>query len=277
MRARQHPTGPAAAVAPPASLRAAGAIAAIALALGLVPAVVVMGAGSRGFFGALGLPGTAHALALTLGAGALALLVVALLGTPTAWALSRTRHRLWRRLGLCALAVPLLMPPLVLGLALAFLLGPAATVGQWLQQIGVAPSNSWFALVAAQVYEAFPYFVMTAWAGFEGFSPIWTEVAAGLGKSPAATLAYVVLPMTAPTVAVALAMAWARVTGAFGAVIVVAYHPTALPVGIWITLEEYGLGQALPLALWLVAVGLPVPLGLTLLAGDRGNHVVVNR
>jgi molybdate/tungstate transport system permease protein len=57
-------------------------------------------------------------------------------------------------------------------------------------------------------------------------------------------------------------MAWSRAVGAFGAPIIVAYHPSGLPLGLWIVLEEYGLPAALPLALLLVLVALPVPLAV---------------
>jgi molybdate/tungstate transport system permease protein len=57
-------------------------------------------------------------------------------------------------------------------------------------------------------------------------------------------------------------MAWARAMGAFGAPIVVSYHPAGLPVGLWIVLEEFGLPAALPLALLLVLAALPLPLAV---------------
>jgi len=77
---------------------------------------------------------------------------------------------------------------------------------------------------------------------------------------PGAAFARIVLPLAAPGLAIASAMAWARTIGAFGAPIVVAYHPTGLPVGIWIALSEFGLVPALELALVLLAIALPLPL-----------------
>jgi molybdate/tungstate transport system permease protein len=60
--------------------------------------------------------------------------------------------------------------------------------------------------------------------------------------------------------AMAMAIAWARAMGAFGAVIIIAYHPTGLPLQIWTTLQETGLPSALPYALVLLVVALPLPI-----------------
>jgi molybdate/tungstate transport system permease protein len=58
----------------------------------------------------------------------------------------------------------------------------------------------------------------------------------------------------------ALAVAWARAMGAFGAVVIIAYHPYGLPLQIWTSLQETGLPSALPFALVLLVVALPLPL-----------------
>ena len=73
--------------------------------------------------------------------------------------------------------------------------------------------------------------------------------------------------------AIAAAMAWARIVGAFGAPVVVAYHPSGLPVAIWIQLQEQGLPAALGLALWLIIVSLPLPVWLNW----RFSHVRYDR
>jgi molybdate/tungstate transport system permease protein len=70
----------------------------------------------------------------------------------------------------------------------------------------------------------------------------------------------VTLPLAAPGLAMALAVAWARAMGAFGAVVIIAYHPYGIPLQIWTTLQETGLPTALPFALVLLVVALPLPL-----------------
>lgn len=199
------------------------------------------------------------AIRVSLLSGGIALGVVIGLGLPSAWYLARHAQSPLRRAVELALLALLLTPPLVLGLVLAFVLGPTTGVGMALSGWGISPTNSWFALVVAEVYEALPYFVLTASAAFEGVPRVYEEAALSLVPQPWRVWREVTLPLAAPGLIAAAAMAWARVVGAFGAVIVVAYHPAGLPLAIWVGLEEFGLPAALPLALILLAVGLPVP------------------
>jgi molybdate/tungstate transport system permease protein len=87
------------------------------------------------------------------------------------------------------------------------------------------------------------------------------QAAALLGDGRWRTWRQVTLPLAAPGLAMALAVTWARAMGAFGAVLIIAYHPFGLPMQIWTTLQESGLSSALPFALVLLVVALPVPVG----------------
>lgn len=235
------------------------------LILGILPVLVLLiEVGVHGFISAWTTSTTLRpALWTTLGSGLIAMLVILVLGGPTAWYLSRHAPPKTTSWAFFLVMIPLFMPPLVLGLVLAFVLGPDTAVGQALTGIGVSPTNSWFALVVAEVYEALPYFLITAWAGLRSLSPALEESALTLHRTPMETLRYVTLPLATPSLIAALALSWSRVVGAFGAVIILAYHPQGLPVAIWTGLEEMGLGQALPLALWLLVVGLPIPLAFS--------------
>ena len=240
------------------------AVTAITLALGVVPAgVLVAVVGLHGFLSAWGnLTQLPTALWTTLLSGGIALLVIVILGGPTAWYLARLAPRRIAAWAIGLVLIPLFMPPLVLGLVLAYVLGPDAGVGSLLSSWGISPTNSWFSLVVAQVYEALPYFIITAWAGLRVLPSALQEAALTLHRRPHEVFWYVTIPLAAPSLIAALAMAWSRVVGAFGAVVILAYHPAGLPIAIWVGLQELGLAQALPLALWLLVVGLPLPLGL---------------
>ncbi len=195
---------------------------------------------------------TARYLGTSLGSAALALAIIAGAGTPLAWWLTRlsARAQAWAE---ALLIVPLLLPPLVLGLALIFLLGPnSATHLAW--------TNAFAGLVTAQVYEAAPYFILAAWTAMRTVPAPMVEAAATLGWSAWRLLTRLYLPLAAPGMAIGAAMAWSRAIGAFGAPIVVSYHPAGLPVGIWITLEDFGLPAAMALALVLIGSALPLPL-----------------
>jgi len=196
------------------------------------------------------------AIRTTLGSGVIALALVIGLGMPMSWVLARNVTPGWKKIWGVLLVIPLLMPPLVVGLVVAYVLGP---VSNWWPQVG---DNTWTALIVAEVVEALPYFVIAAWGTLGAISRHWEEDVWVLGKTPAQTARYVIWPLARPGLLVAASMAWARIVGAFGAPIVVAYHPTALPVAIWITLEEQGLPAALALSLWLLLVSLPLPVAV---------------
>ncbi|MCL5014422.1 MAG: ABC transporter permease subunit [Firmicutes bacterium] len=225
--------------------------------------MVLIGQGSRFFGSAMTVPGAADALWTTLSSGVLALGLCFVIGLPTAYWLGNQRsHTRIKQISAVLLVTALLMPPLVLGLVLAYILAPTTLIGSWLNTVHSA-SNTFTALVLAEVYEALPYFVLTAWSAFAMIPREWEEEAWVLHKTPWQTFRFVLWPASRPGLLTATWMAWARIVGAFGSPVVVAYHPTALPVQIWITIEESGLPQALALALWLVLIGLPLPAWLT--------------
>jgi molybdate/tungstate transport system permease protein len=174
------------------------------------------------------------------------LAVLLLLGTPLARALARGRlpfPRVWEAGVLCSL----LLPPLVIGLLLIFMIGPYTPIGELLGHLHLSTTNTFLALVVAEVYESAPYYVLGAQAEL-------------LGDRPRRVFRRVTLPLAAPGLAMALAVAWARAMGAFGAVIIIAYNPYGLPLQIYTTLQETGLATALPFALVLLVVALPLPL-----------------
>lgn len=199
------------------------------------------------------------ALGVSAAATLAALACIVILGTPLAWLLARRQGRFWRVVEVLLL-IPLAMPPLVIGLLLVDLLGPYTLFGRLLNDFGLSGSNSLIAVVVAQIYEALPFYVFAAQAAFSQVDPRMEQTAFSLGANPLRAFRLVTLPGALPGLTVGFAMAFARAIGAFGAVIVVAYHPETLPVRIWIALQEQGLPTALPLSLLLLLVSLPLPL-----------------
>lgn len=207
----------------------------------------------------LSAPQALQPLVVSVEASAIALVVLVGAGTPLAWAMARDRlplPRLWEG----GVLVALLMPPLVIGLLLVFLIGPLTPIGHGLAHLHLSASNTFFALVVAEIYEAAPYYVLGASAAFATVDPELEQHACLLGDTWWRSMRRVTLPLAAPGLVSALAMAWARAMGAFGAVIIIAYHPYGLPMQIWVTLQQSGLAAALPFALVLLVVALPLPL-----------------
>lgn len=209
---------------------------------------------------ALRQPGAFQPLVTSVLASLLALTVILLVGTPLAYLLARDRlpfTRLWE----IGVILPLLTPPLVIGLLLIFMAGPATPIGAALSHLNLTASDTFFALVLAEIYESVPYYVLGAEAAFASVDPELEQAAALLGDSRWRTWRRVTAPLAAPGLATALAVTWARAMGAFGAVLIIAYHPFGLPMQIWTTLQETGLSSALPFALVLLVVALPLPVG----------------
>jgi molybdate/tungstate transport system permease protein len=207
----------------------------------------------------LSAPGAFEPLILSVESGAVTLGVLVLLGTPLAWALARGTlpfPRVWE----AGVLATLLLPPLVIGLLLVFMVGPYTPIGHLLSGLHLSATNTFLALVIAQVYESAPYYILGAQAAFSGVDSRLEQQAALLGDSPLRVFRRITVPLAAPGLAMALAIAWARAMGAFGAVVIIAYHPTGLPLEIWTSLQQTGLPSALPFALVLLVVALPLPL-----------------
>jgi molybdate/tungstate transport system permease protein len=207
----------------------------------------------------LSAPGALQPLFTSLESGGITLAVLFLVCTPLAWMLARGRlpyPRIWETGLLCSL----LLPPLVIGLLLIFMVGPYTPFGELIGHFNWSATNTFLALVIAEVYESAPYYVLGAQAAFTSVDPRLEQQAALLGDRPRRVFRRVTLPLAAPGLAMSLAVAWARAMGAFGAVVVIAYHPYGLPMQIWTTLQLTGLPSALPFALVLLVVALPLPL-----------------
>ena len=220
---------------------------------------------------ALEVPGALDPLVISLESGLVTLAVLLLLGTPLARMLARGTlpfPRVWE----AGVLLSLLLPPLVIGLLLVFMVGPYTTIGQLLSHVHLTATNTFLALVIAEVYESAPYYVVGAQAAFAAVDPRLEQQAELLGDRPRRAFRRVTLPLAAPGLAMALAVAWARAMGAFGAVVIIAYHPYGVPMQIFTTLQETGLPSALPYALVLLVVALPLPLAAYIWSARAGRR-----
>ena len=205
--------------------------------------------------------GDGNAIAVSLCYSLLALILIIALGTPLAWWLTRHRVRaLWLIDALLLLA--LLTPPLAMGLLLAAMYGPYGPAGSLLERAGLVLTNSAPAFVMAQFYSALPYYVIAARAAFEGVPRELEQIALTLGHSPWRSFVRVSLPLAKLGLAAAIALAWVRALGEFGAVLIVAYYPQGIPVKLWVNLQDIGLDAVYPLLWVFFAAALPLPLAL---------------
>ncbi len=201
------------------------------------------------------------ALLTSLVTASIAATVIALLGTPLAYLLSRGRG-FASRLLTALVALPLALPPLMSGLLLLYVLGPYTKAGR-LFDGGLTESR--LGIVLAQTFVAAPFLVIAARAAFASVDPALEDMAASLGHGPLARFLRVAIPAALPGIAAGLLLCWLRAFGEFGATVILAYHPYSLPV---FTFVQFG-GSGLPATMLPIAVALGAAFTVLLLAGTR--------
>lgn len=158
---------------------------------------------------------------LTLKLASLTTVILLLLGTPLAWWLARTRS--WCKGPVGALvALPLVLPPSVIGFYLLVTLGPAGPVGHLTQALGLGTLPFTFAgLVVGSVLYSMPFVVQPIQNAFEAIGERPLEVAATLRASPLDAFFSVILPLAKPGYLTAVVMGFAHTVGEFGVVLMI--------------------------------------------------------
>jgi len=184
-------------------------------------------------------------------------LLATVAGLPLAYWLARTESR-WRSVVTAAVALPLVLPPVVSGMVLLTLVGPDGPVGTAARAVGVPLTRSLAGVILAQTFVASPFVVVTARAAFEGVDRKLEHAARTLGRTRTGTFRRVTLPLAWPGVLAGATLAFARSMGEFGATMMLAYYPRTMPVQIWVSFTTQGLASAFPVALVLVGVSVCV-------------------
>lgn len=162
-----------------------------------------------------------QAMVLTLKVATLTTLLLLVLGVPLAWWLARTRSR-WKAPLTAVVALPLVLPPSVLGFYLLVLMGPNGPVGQWTQALGLGLLPfSFGGLVVASVFYSLPFMVQPVHNAMESLGEAPLEAAATLRASPLDTFFSVVLPLCRPGLITGAVMSFAHTVGEFGVVLMV--------------------------------------------------------
>lgn len=215
-----------------------------------------------------------QALALTFRLAATTTVVLLLAGTPLAWWLARTRSWLKGPVG-ALVALPLVLPPVVLGFYLLVLMGPNGPVGQLTQSLGWGVLPFTFAgLVVGSVLYSVPFVVQPLQNAFEAIGERPLEAAATLRASPLDTFFSVVLPLSRPAYLTAAVMGFAHTVGEFGIVLMMGGNipgkTRVMSVQIYDHVEALEYGQAHWLAGGLLVFSFVVLLALyTLQPGRR--------
>jgi molybdate transport system permease protein len=236
-----------------------GALAAVFLALPLV-SLLQRTPWSR-LWSLLTTPEATEALRLSLLVAVVATVIATILGVPLAWLLARNEFP-GRTVVRALVLLPMVLPPVVGGVALLYALGRRGLVGQYL--------DDWFDLtlpfstagtVVAVTFVALPFLVITVESGLRSLDPGYEEAARTLGAGRATTFWRVTLPLLAPQLAAGAALAFARALGEFGATITFAGNTQGetrtLPLAIY-TFLQTDREAAIALSVILLAVSLIV-------------------
>jgi len=161
------------------------------------------------------------AIWLTVKLASVTTLLLLLLGTPLAWWLARTRSRLRGPIG-AVVALPLVLPPTVLGFYLLVALGPNGPIGELTQSLGLGLLPFTFAgLVVGSVLYSMPFVVQPLQNAFEAIGERPLEAAATLRAGPWDTFFSVVLPLARPGFITASVLGFAHTVGEFGVVLMI--------------------------------------------------------
>ena len=186
-------------------------------------------------------PGLQQALVLSISTALVASLCCVLLGVPLGWLLAQRwlpGARLFRALA----TVPLVLPPVVGGVALFALLGRRGVLGEPVFELtGFALPFTTPAVVVAQVFVALPFQVLAAEGAFRATDERYAQVAATLGATPWTAFRRVTLPMVAPSVLAGAVLSWGRALGEFGATVTFAGNlpgrTQTLPLQVYLLLQ----------------------------------------
>jgi molybdate transport system permease protein len=183
------------------------------------------------------------------------------LGVPLAWVLARAEFP-GRRLVRALVTVPLVLPPVVGGVALLLVFGRRGLIGSWLNDtFGVSLPFTTAGVVVAEAFVAMPFLVISVEGALRGADARYEEAAATLGASRWTAFRRVTLPLIAPGVAAGAVLCWARALGEFGATITFAGNfpgrTQTMPLAVYLALEQ-DLNAAIVLSLLLLLVSVTI-------------------
>ncbi len=190
----------------------------------------------------LAAPGVGEALRLSLLSATIATAISMVLGVPLAWVLARSRIR-GRTVLRALVTVPLVLPPVVGGVALFLVLGRKGIIGSWLNEaFGITIPFTTTAVVLAETFVAMPFLVISVEGALRAADARFEDVAATLGAARWTTFRRVTLPLVAPGIGAGAVLCWARALGEFGATITFAGNfpgtTQTMPLAVYLALQR---------------------------------------
>lgn len=211
------------------------------------------------------------ALRLSLVTSAISMVLVILVGTPFARLLARNRSLPMRIIDQLV-ELPIILPPVVAGVAMLLAFGRQGVLGPFLSALGISLPFTAGAVVFAQVFVAAPFYIRSAKLGFMAVPKEYEDISQTLGVSPLRTFFRLALPLAAPSLLTGIALAWARALSEFGATIMFAGNLTGktqtMPLAIMSAMES-SLDTAVALSVMLLIGALAILTALTILTRNN--------
>jgi len=205
-------------------------------------------------------------------------LLLLILGTPIAWWLARSRAW-YKQMIASVVALPLVLPPTVIGFYLLLLLGPNGPIGRLTEALGLGVLPFTFGgLLVASVFYSMPFVVQPLQNAFEAIGNRPLEVAATLRASPLDSFFTVAVPLARPGFLTAAVLGFAHTVGEFGVVLMIGGNipgeTRVLSVAIYDHVESLEYGQAHMISAGMIGFAFLVLLTLYLVNGrlNRGDH-----
>ncbi len=234
----------------------------VALTFLIVPVVaVVLRVPWSTFLSDISSSGARDSLRLSVVTSLIAAGLCLLFGVPLAWILARVVFP-GRSLVRALVTLPLVLPPVVGGVALLLALGRRGLVGQWLDLwFGLTIPFTQTAVVLAQTFVALPFLVISVEGAFRASDERYDDAAATLGASRWHTFRRVTLPLALPGIVSGAVLSWARALGEFGATITFAGNfpgtTRTMPIEVYLALNSDP-DAAIALSMILIAVSIGV-------------------
>lgn len=209
-------------------------------------------------------PDSQAALLLSIRTAAISTLLCVLMGVPLALVLARSSGR-WTGVLRTLILLPLVLPPVVGGIALLYVFGRLGILGQGLEALGIRIAFTTTAVVLAQTFVSLPFLVIALEGTARATGSGYDRVAATLGARPAVVFWRVTVPTLAPGLLSGVTLAFARALGEFGATLTFAGSrrgvTRTLPLEIYLQ-READPDAAVALSMLLVALAAVIVLGL---------------
>jgi molybdate transport system permease protein len=205
------------------------------------------------------------ALVLSLWTASVATAVALVIGVPLAWVLARSSFP-GRRLLRALVTLPLVLPPVVGGVALLLAFGRTGFLGRYLDSVfGLTIPFSPLAVVMAETFVAMPFLIITVEGALRSADQGFEEAAATLGATRMTVFRRVTVPLIAPSLGAGAVLCWARALGEFGATITFAGsfpgRTETMPIAVYYALENDP-DAAIALSLVLLVVSIVVLVSL---------------